>query len=143
MDQRARQCHTLFLAAGEGSRPLVRTVFEADGAQRLTCVIPPVTFQPQPHVVDNRFPRQQARILKHHAGIVLNIRQRRIARQQFPTVRCLQPGEQAQQGAFAPAAAPDNRNKLSGRDMQIQRVQDSVIPVAFGDAVKQQRCPLG
>ncbi len=142
MDQRSGQRHALFLPTGKGSRPLTCAVVQPDGGQGLQRLRFPVTLQPQPDVIYHRFPRQQTRVLKHHAGIFLDLCQRGVPGQQFTAVWRFQPGQQAQQGAFTATAAAHDRHELPGRDMQFQLVQNGVFAVAFGDAVEQQRRTL-
>jgi hypothetical protein len=69
-----------------------RTIFQPNGGQRLSGLVSPVAFQTQPDVVDNRFPRQQTRVLEHHAGIILNIGKWGISGQQLSAVWRFQPG---------------------------------------------------
>ena len=135
MNQRPCQRHALLLPTRQRSRPFTGAVFQSDGGQRLTGFIPPVSFEPQPDVINHRLPGQQSRILKHHAGIVLNSGQRRCPCQNVAAVGGFQSGQKAQQRTLAAAAAPDNGHKLPGGNMQIQRVKNGVFAVAFGHAV--------
>ena len=77
MNQRAGQRDALFLSAGEGCWPVAGAVFQANAGQRLQGGITPLPLQPKTDVVYHRFPRQQPRVLEHHATVFLDLRQRR------------------------------------------------------------------
>ncbi len=114
MDQRPGQCDALFLAAGEGGWPLISPIGEAYRRQRIQRRAAPfASAQTQSDVIDHFFPRQQSRILKHQAGIFTSRLQRRIACQQFTAGALFETGQQAQQRAFATAAATHHRHKLT------------------------------
>ena len=104
VDQRARQGDRCFCppdsAAGQS-----RAIRQADRVQRLQRRIAPLAAQPQPHVVDHRFPRQQARILKHQPGILFNGGKRRVAAE-HAAAGLFQAGQQAQQGALPQPLRP-------------------------------------
>ena len=94
VNQRPRQRNALLLSTRECGRPFIGAIFQPNGGQRLAGFIPPVTLKTEPDIVDNRFPRQQACILEHHAGIVLNIRKRRRSCQNVAAVGGFQSGQQ-------------------------------------------------
>ena len=129
------------MPAGKRCGPFTGAVFKADARQRPERGLAPLAFQPEADIIDHRFPRQQAGILKHHPGIVLDLRQRGRTRQQLSGIGFFQPGQQTQQGAFTAAAAPDHRDELPGGNMKIEFIQNRLAAVTFAYAVKQQRDP--
>ena len=92
MNQRACQGHALLLSTRQGRRPLSRAILQPYRSECLPGVLPPAALQAQPDVIHHRFPRQQTRVLKHHARIILNRGQRRSACQNVTAVWRFQPG---------------------------------------------------
>jgi len=72
-DKRPRQRNTLLLAAGKHIRPLTRPIPQAhlieDGKRLfLRRLAPGDAGQPHGNVIRDTLPRQETRLLKHHAG---------------------------------------------------------------------------
>ena len=136
--QRTSQRHALALPARQPRGPVVQAVGKADLGQHvgrrrlLTC------RQAQRHVVNHPAPRQQARVLEHHADVapqtfyLLRIERDEALR------RRLQPGHQAEQRAFAAAAAANDGDELARRNVKLGFVQHLALPVLFGQAANLQ-----
>ncbi|MNE61501.1 hypothetical protein D3C80_1567200 [compost metagenome] len=114
---------------------------QADRLQRFKGSRPPVARQAQANVVDDLLPRQQARVLEHQAGVFLGFAQRRGTGQQLAATGLVEPGEQAQQGALAAAAAPDNGDELPGRNMQVDVTQHLALAEGLLQVLRRQRNP--
>ncbi len=134
VDQRAGQRHALLLPAGQGRRPLVGAFGQADLGQRLFGPWPPVAGKAQADVVDHALPGQQARVLEHQPDIVADVGQRSVAGQHFAPARLVQPGQQAQQGALAAAAATDHGDELARRDVQVDALKHLAFAEGLADA---------
>ncbi len=130
MDQRAGERHALALAAGQHGRPVAGAIGQAHLRERIPGAGGRVAVgEAQLHVLQHGAPGQQARFLEHDAHVVAcGIAQRQRARR-----RRLQAGQQAQQGALAAAAAPDDGDELAG--VHVQR--DAAQHLAFAEALAQ------
>jgi len=120
MNQRTRQGHTLLLATGQGRRPLIRTLGQADRFERFQRLGTPVALEAEADVVDDLFPRQQTRFLEHQPRVFDRLAKRRGAGQQLTAAGLVEARQQAQQGTFAAATAADHGNELARRNMQVR-----------------------
>ncbi len=130
MDQGAGQGHALLLPTGQGRRPFLGAVRQAHGFQSLQGLGAPVALEPEPDVIDDLFPGQQARLLEHQPGVFNGSAQGRGTGQQFASTGLVETGQQAQQGTFAAAAAPHHRHELAGGNVQVDFPQH--LPRAEG-----------
>ncbi len=139
VDQRASQRDALLLPAGQGRRPLVGTLGQADRPQRLQGLRPPVAAQAEADVVDHPLPRQQARVLEHQPGVLAGLGQRRRAGQQLAAAGLVEAGQQAQQGALAAAAAANDSDELPGRNQQVDVLEHLALAEAPRHSAQGQR----
>src|SRR5206468_12299441 len=79
--------------------------------------------KPDLDVGEHPRPGQKPRLLEHHADI---LRTHLLTEGDGSRIDRFQPCDQAQQGTLAAAAAPDDRDELSNRDMQIDAAQHLV-----------------
>lgn len=131
--QRARQGHSLFLAAGQTRRPSVGAVAKADGLQRRksACAVPALRSQPHLDIVLHARPRQKPRLLKHHARFAVA--------GHVAAVGGVEPGHEPQQRALAATAAPDNGEKLPRRQMQIESFQHARRAEGLDEPTRRNR----
>jgi len=142
VDQRAGQGHALLLPAGQGRRPLVGAFGQTHLGQRLFGPWPPVAEQAQADVVDHSLPGQQARVLEHQPHLFAVVRQALAGAVDGAPAWLVQPGQQAQQGALAAAAAPDHGDELARRDVQVDALKHLAFAEGLADAFDRQRDAL-
>jgi len=87
--------------------------------------------QAQRDVVKNAFPGQQARVLKHDAGVTRQTGEKFVVDSDGASRGLLQPRHQTQQGAFAAAAATHDRNELARLNMQLRVLQHLALAKTF------------
>ncbi|MNP43578.1 hypothetical protein D3C76_1374040 [compost metagenome] len=139
MNQRPGQRHALLLATGQRRRPFIGAVSQANRLQCFQRTGAPVAGQAQADVVDHLFPRQQASVLEHQAGFFAGLGQRCGTGQKLTGAGLVEPGQQAQQGALATAAAPDDGNELAGRNVQVDTTQHFTLAKGLAQAIGGQR----
>ncbi|MNN00652.1 hypothetical protein D3C81_1132520 [compost metagenome] len=145
MHQRARQRHALPLAAGQPCRPRLCAVGQAHLRQHFGRLATPRARQGQRHVVQHALPRQQARILEHHAhvGAALAAAFRVVLRvtvdRNGAGIGAFQPRHQPQQRALAAAAAPDDGDEFTRRNVERHIVQHLAAVVALDHLAQAQR----
>ncbi len=142
-DQRPCQRHTLFLPAGKNRRPLRPLVGKADLGQRLLGPRQSIrrfslAAEADLDIRKNPCPRQQARLLKHHAHV---IRLRSLAETDAAGIDVLEPRDQAQQRALAAAAAADDGDELTRGNVQIDTTQHLMVAERLPKAANGQRKP--
>lgn len=93
------------------------------------------------HVVENAFPRQQARLLEHHADVGISRGAgRSTALNDLPFGRCLQAREQAQHRALAAAALADDGDEFAFGDLDVETAQDGLGAEALADLAEGKSC---
>src|SRR6266508_57627 len=152
-DQRAGDRHPLLLAAGELRGPVLQAVAEPDRLERgdrppaALGAAEPAVDQRQADVADGRGPRQELEALEDEPDhLVAHQRQLVVGEAghgpplepQRAAGRPVQPAEQPEQGRLPRPARPHDRQRVAGRDLEVNPVErpdfDPVQPVDLGDA---------
>ncbi|QTK81406.1 Hypothetical protein AT6N2_L0492 [Agrobacterium tumefaciens] len=136
-DKGACQGHALLLAAGEDVGPFPCPVLQADlfkNGKRL--LLRRFAFgdasQPNGNIACDPLPRQQARLLKHHAGSAGCILRHGSGR------RRVEARQNAQKRAFAAAALADDGQKLAFPHIEIDAAQNGFIAKTLRDVSKTE-----
>ncbi|MNM42719.1 hypothetical protein D3C81_535640 [compost metagenome] len=136
--QRAGQCHTLLLTAGQLRRVTLGEGVELDHAQDFFDPVADVAFVQTAHgqrerqVLGDRHVREQRVILEHHADVTL-VRRHVVdgapGQQDFTRSRCFETGEHHQAGGLAGAGRPEQGEEFAFANVQVEVFDDQVLAV--------------
>ncbi len=132
LGERSGQCRPLAHSAGQLVGPLVREPVEMDRRDQLSC--PSLAHRSthacqthgEFHVGSDGQPREQGRLLEHHRDASAHL--------DPPRRRCVQAGDQVQDGGLPAPRRTDETDELTGVDRQVDTIErdDAVSPGAEG-----------
>src|SRR5690349_7101563 len=159
--ERACECHALPLTARQLRGPVVRAFDQADFSEYRARIVACATAKTEHDVVQHTLPRQQARVLKHDAGVEASGVRYAARCTVSGSIRCttfaalieragrrrFESRDEPQQRRFPAAAAPDDRHETAAFNRQIEVGQHRARAVLFAYAAQFDRvigaAPLG